>query len=266
MTMETWLNFAGRLHPMLLHVPIGALVALIALEVWAKLRPSAALGEGQRTLLSGLLFLTAFAASFAGWRLEEELGYAMDGPFRWHKIAALVFLGLTLLAWVGALARKLQLYGAMLGAAAVFVSIAGHFGGELVHGEGFLLEPFEAPNALPVAQPAEPTVSWYEGSIAPFMERYCVSCHGEEKQKGDLALHTHAWLVEGSEFTQPVVPGDSANSPLLERMLAPLDDDDHMPPPSKPQPTPEELEEIQRWIAAGASRDAARPRDPETPR
>ena len=45
------------------------------------------------------------------------------------------------------------------------------------------------------------------------------------------------------------VPG--ADAQVLEAML-PLDDEEHMPPEDKPQPTVDELEQLRAWIAGGA--------------
>src|SRR5262249_46221541 len=45
-------------------------------------------------------------------------------------------------------------------------------------------------------------------------------------------------------------------SEMLRRLKLPADDDDHMPPSEKPQPTAEEIAAIEKWIAAGAPLDS----------
>src|SRR6185503_19994159 len=46
-----------------------------------------------------------------------------------------------------------------------------------------------------------------------------------------------------------LVPGQSL---LLQRLRLPVDDEDHMPPAAKPQPTAEEMDALEAWIGAGA--------------
>ncbi|NUP95902.1 MAG: hypothetical protein HUU28_07035, partial [Planctomycetaceae bacterium] len=129
-----------------------------------------------------------------------------------------------------------------------------HFGGELVHGEGYvteLLAPAAAPAPnVPTSQVAEPT---FERDVLPLMQAFCVECHGPLKQKGKLRLDAvdPRWFEPG-EFGTLVVRGDAASSELLRRMLLPLDDEDHMPPSKEAQPAAADVELVSRWISAGA--------------
>jgi hypothetical protein len=86
------------------------------------------------------------------------------------------------------------------------------------------------------------------------LEARCVECHGEKKQKAKLAVHTWDALIRGSDAGPVVAAGKPGESSLLERMRLPLQDEEHMPPSDRPQPAPEELDLLSRWIAAGASR------------
>jgi mono/diheme cytochrome c family protein len=90
----------------------------------------------------------------------------------------------------------------------------------------------------------------YSQDIRPLLRERCVSCHGALKQKGGLRLDAGALILKGSEH--PVVtPGDSARSPLLERVLS-TDKEERMPPEGRPL-TPAEIERLRAWIDAGAS-------------
>jgi hypothetical protein len=42
---------------------------------------------------------------------------------------------------------------------------------------------------------------------------------------------------------------------MIHRMLLPVNDDDHMPPDGKPQPTLAEIAVLQWWIERGAPAD-----------
>ena len=65
-------------------------------------------------------------------------------------------------------------------------------------------------------------------------------------------LTTVEGIQKGGENGAVIVPGKPDESPLLRRCELPLDDDDHMPPEGKPQPTAEELAALRAWLAAGA--------------
>lgn len=272
---EAWMTFLGRLHPLILHLPIGIFVGLLGLELWGKLNSAASLRVGQRRFLTFLLGATATLAAISGWQLGAENGYS-SGDFVWHRAAGISFASSSVMLMLSALATWRGMYRFAMFVAVVSVVPAGHFGASMTHGKGFLTEPFEetvesvpteaeviapetTPERVPEAALEEPIVTWYDARIAPIIEAYCIKCHGEDKQKGDLALHTGQLLVEGNEFGLVVVPGDPDESSLLQRVLTPPDDDDHMPPASKPQPSAAEVAELQRWIEAGASLDAPAP-------
>lgn len=96
----------------------------------------------------------------------------------------------------------------------------------------------------------------YKEVVAPVLEAKCASCHGEEKQKGDLRVDTLAAMMEGGSEGASVVPGDPDGSPLLERVYLPLDDDEHMPPEGKEQLTDDEIKLLEYWVKSGARGDA----------
>jgi hypothetical protein len=98
--------------------------------------------------------------------------------------------------------------------------------------------------------------SAYEEVVAPILNARCTECHGAQKQKGKLALHTWDALIKGSEGDPVIVANKPGESLLLQRLRLPGDDDEHMPPADKPQPSAEEIELLARWVEQGASRTA----------
>ena len=88
--------------------------------------------------------------------------------------------------------------------------------------------------------------------MAPLLQARCAACHGESKQKGKLALHTAAAVQAGGFSGPAVIAGDPAGSELLRRLRLPLEDEEHMPPSGKPQPSADEIRLLELWIAAGA--------------
>ena len=104
--------------------------------------------------------------------------------------------------------------------------------------------------AAPAPAPAGDTV--YSQLILPVFEAKCTGCHGTEKQKGKLALHTLEALMKGGEDGEVVVAGKSAESALIKRIELPKDDEDHMPPAKKEQLTAKEVALLKWWVDAGA--------------
>lgn len=96
--------------------------------------------------------------------------------------------------------------------------------------------------------------SAYEEVVAPILRARCAECHGEQKQKGKLALHTWETLMRGSEGGPVIVAGKPAESLILQRLRLPVADEEHMPPSDKPQPAAEEIALLARWVERGASR------------
>ncbi|WDE97902.1 DUF1592 domain-containing protein [Lentisphaera profundi] len=85
--------------------------------------------------------------------------------------------------------------------------------------------------------------------IKPILEKNCIACHGIEKDKGDLRLHTHKFMIEGDV----VEAGNIKESYLVDLISLDHDDDDIMPPKGKGEPlTKDQITLIKTWIAEGA--------------
>jgi WD40 repeat protein len=75
----------------------------------------------------------------------------------------------------------------------------------------------------------------------------CLRCHGEDKRKGGLALHTREAMLLGGDSGPALEGTDSAQS-LLIRVLS-AGADPHMPP--KKQLGDDEIEILAAWVRAG---------------
>lgn len=95
----------------------------------------------------------------------------------------------------------------------------------------------------------------FDEAVAPILAARCTDCHGRDKQKGELAMHDWGSLAKGGAGGPVVKAGDVAGSEMIHRLRLPASDEDHMPPSDHPQPAPEEIAVLERWIAAGAARD-----------
>ncbi len=91
----------------------------------------------------------------------------------------------------------------------------------------------------------------FEKDIRPIFEAKCVKCHGVEKQKGGYRLDVKGIaLTGGDEHAPNIVPGKSADSPLV-KFISGADKDVKMPPKGEPL-TAAEIAAIKTWIDAGA--------------
>lgn len=95
----------------------------------------------------------------------------------------------------------------------------------------------------------------FQHVILPIFVAKCNKCHGEEKQKGELRLDTHEWVMKGGEESgdKNIVPGKPDESYTVKLISSAEDEDGHMPPEGKDQLTPIETAIIKWWIQQGAS-------------
>jgi uncharacterized membrane protein len=137
------MTLIGRLHPLLVHFPIGLVLIAAVAEVVAT---TTGLGDWRAAAVANVRAGAAFAvaAAIAGWRLASSPGMEGSSSLEWHRwlgtIAAVVVFGAAL-ASAGARRRSpvaLGLYRIALFWAAALVAVAGHFGGLLVWGADFL--------------------------------------------------------------------------------------------------------------------------------
>jgi hypothetical protein len=92
----------------------------------------------------------------------------------------------------------------------------------------------------------------YKDLVAPVLTAKCNNCHGTEKPKGKLSLVSIEAILKGGNEGAAVVAGKVDESPLLQRVYLPLNDDEHMPPEDKEQLTEQETALLAFWVASGA--------------
>lgn len=96
----------------------------------------------------------------------------------------------------------------------------------------------------------------YEKQIAPFFKTYCLGCHdGGDDSKGGFSLRTYPALMTGGDGGEVIVPGNSADSRLMQMLLG--TEEPKMPPKKAKQPGPDEIALIKRWIDLGAKGPAS---------
>jgi uncharacterized membrane protein len=217
----------GRFHPIVLHFPIGLLVALFLLECLSYFKPFKNI-ESAHWLLLILGAGTAVKAAAFGLFLSWEGGYDEDTVF-WHQWTGIGVAVLAILALVLRFAYTrnykhiiLQFYRLVLFANVILISIAGHYGGNLTHGSTYLFE--NMPEWMPMATSRQSSSEGVAGStyadvIQPIFESKCYECHGEEKNKGDYKMTTRELLLTSGESGNPSLVAGDAMSSMLVRVI-----------------------------------------------
>ena len=91
----------------------------------------------------------------------------------------------------------------------------------------------------------------FEKDIQPLFAKNCYGCHGPKKQKGEYRLDVKTIALRKGE-TQPIVPGHSAES-LLIQLVAGVKADKIMPPDGDGDPlSREQIGLLRAWIDQGA--------------
>jgi mono/diheme cytochrome c family protein len=104
--------------------------------------------------------------------------------------------------------------------------------------------------ADPLPPPASRKIE-YAKDVQPIFASACYSCHGEKKQQSSFRLDRKADALKGGDIGRPIVPGKSAESPLI-RYVAGLDKDVKMPPKGE-RLTAEQIGILRAWIDQGAT-------------
>lgn len=277
-------KFIGRFHPVLLHLPIGMLLLVLALEtgrLFSKRKP------GSSTQVA--MFFAA-ASAVVAVLLGFVLYYSMPGDYgtelaQRHLNGGIIFACGTVAAfvvkvWVDvAGGRGAWFFWLLLLGSSGVMGFASHDGASLTHGEDYLTK--YAPNEVrkliglpekvgkekkPAGKAADkveladveqvfgPRVAYTE-VVAPIFEQKCYSCHNAEKQKGKYRMDEYELLVKGGKEGDGIVHGKSAESNVIVRMDLPEDDDEHMPPEGKKDLEPHEVMLVKWWIDGGAPKD-----------
>lgn len=259
-------KFFGRLHPVLLHLPIGILALAGIFELggmFSKRSGGAGLGMlffGAASAVVAVILGFLLWQGSAGDYNEELVERHLWGGIAVASLAIVAFL---LKLWTGG--KSPWPARATVFAAIGVMTFSSHDGGTLTHGEGYLTryapawlggsaskdkKPGAAGASAGVVRPPEEQLV-YADVIVPILEQKCYGCHNAEKKKGDFRMDEYELLVKGGEEGEGIVPGDSKNSSIVERISLPLEEDDHMPPEGKKQIEAHELVLIKWWLDHG---------------
>ncbi len=253
--------FFGRFHPLVVHLPIGFLLLALLLAVFDRKsgRFDAAISF---SLLAGAA--SAWLACLFGWLLAQEGGYSEDllGRHQWLGIGTAALASLLWLGKAGLLKlpAKAQMPGLLLMTGAL--SLAGHLGGSLTHGENYLVQyapgflgkmlNASAPQAARDLQHTRPdSVVVFADLVQPVLEQKCFACHNDSKQNGGLQMNNHEALMKGGDNGKVIAAGNATGSELFRRVTLNPESVKFMPPKGSPMSYREKML-LKWWLDNGA--------------
>jgi uncharacterized membrane protein/mono/diheme cytochrome c family protein len=268
LTESFWLwQFLGRLHPLIVHFPVSLLCIALLLEVVDWSRKSTELRAGI-TALVWIGTVGAIVAAGLGLVLinQEEYGGKTVTVHQWSGLATMALAILTVFALR---ARRTKLYRGLLGLTVLGVSLAGHYGALLTHGDDYLTSvlPFGKGADSPATQNSKFAFAFASNStnqplnekqigelnleVRSILAHNCYSCHSATKTKGGLRLDKKELLMKGGEDGKILVAGHPEESDMIRRIKLPAGHDDAMPTKGK-RLTDHEIEVLEYWVKQGA--------------
>lgn len=238
----------GRFHPLVVHLPIGVLYVAGLLYFVGKWKRSDSYHSSIQLAL-GFAVISAILASFSGWMMAGENTYGEEGV-RIHKWLGFATTGVSLVLYFLSRGKGQQKrrFGFTLIATLILLTITGHYGGDLTHGQGFLF----APSKEERAKVAIDSSLVYTDLVAPILQDKCASCHNPNRTYAGFDATSIQTLHGTNGFNVAYAPEDSARSMLLERVLIPNSVGGHMPPKGTPQLTLAEVNILKWWVANGS--------------
>ncbi len=218
------LLFFGNFHPLILHLPIGALVGVLFLEIVNLINPKLNLGGANKVLL-WFSTISLIPAVVFGFFLASSGGYNEE-VLSFHKwlgwITALLCVWLLVYRlWAYTQSKQhVRIYQGILFINVVLLSFTGHYGGSLTHGANYLtkdmpdglkdflgIEKTEAESILSSIEDLKESSDTNEineafvfaDTIHPIMDKNCFECHNSNKQKGDLRLDNVSWEMVSAQ-------------------------------------------------------------------
>ncbi|GAA4296374.1 c-type cytochrome domain-containing protein [Aestuariibaculum suncheonense] len=237
----------GRFHPLILHLPIGALLLTFFLDVSGRIRKN----HPKQTIKCALGFSALFSivACVFGYFLSLEDGYSgttLEIHF-WTGISTAVLISILFLISDKEHTTLKRLVFPLFLLTITTMSVAGHFGSVLTHGDDFITEYIKKPEHEQIIVNID-SLNMYDNVVLKVFEDKCIQCHNETKRKGGLSLISKQDILNGGDSGTTIKLGLSEESLLYKHTILPISDENHMPPEGKPQLSRDELWLIKYWL------------------
>jgi len=249
------LQTLGRLHVVTVHLPIALLLVAGLIEMWRAIwRKQGASPTTITCVAIGAISAVVVAAIGLVHQSFVQMEHVMVHQVLGIATAVSALTALVLIK--SRFARPAVIVSAIL------VSVAGHFGGELTHGDRYLTElifPNEKNDA--VTEVTAPTTKVttgerivtvdYDRDVHPLLAAACYECHSDKVHKGGLRLYTPGDILAGGSSGPVVIAGKSADSLLIKRVMG-LGGKKRMPV-DHPALSDSQIAILRTWIDEGAT-------------
>jgi uncharacterized membrane protein len=245
--------FIGHLHPLVVHLPIGIWIIYLLIE-FLKTKNQ----YKQIDSIIKIVFYTgtvsAVASIITGLINANQQGYPTNDVFnhQWMAIGTSV-LFLIFFYIRNHFTLRTVLVNSFLILLFILISITGHLGGILTHGEDyFSIQNDEKKVIKPLAIQHINEALIYKDLVQYIFDKNCVSCHGQNKQKGNLRLDTYDHIMSGGKSGKVIQLSNLEKSELIKRILLDQSDEKHMPPKDNMQLETFEIQMLKWWVSNGA--------------
>lgn len=263
------LQLLGRLHPLMVHFPIGLLVVALFMELTTIGGKRKGLREGTYWVVYLGTIFAALSALF-GWLLRTQENYTGElvDNHQYAGIATTVLALLTTLLLRLTIKGKLpdfRAYRSFLAITVTLLIIAGHLGASLTHGEDYLSSVFPGNEdgyddtkglALITALKKSDVITQTQQDqlnleVRAIFVHNCYQCHSQNKSKGELVLENKVGVFKGGESGVVIIPNEPEKSELYRRITLSPNEEGVMPKKGKVLKE-NEIKLIKLWIENGA--------------
>ncbi len=232
----------------MLHLPIGSLLTTFLLLLVSKYQ-KAGLEKAIRIGVD-FSFAGALMASLMGYLLSLDEAYDFN-TLKFHFWAGIITLILSFsLCVLDRMKGKENIFFGSYLLTLVALTVAGHKGGQITHGEDYLSTADLFEDSKVVVQ--KDSVDYYKEVVNVIFEDKCISCHNANKSKSELRLDRYDLVLKGGERGSMFDPKNPQNGRLVKYISLPKEDDLHMPPKNKPQLTEKEKWLLTYWVSSRA--------------
>ncbi|GAB3724274.1 hypothetical protein GCM10028816_14740 [Spirosoma lituiforme] len=210
--------------------------------------------------------ISSMVAASLGLLLVNQDDYGGD-TVAIHQWSGLATMFLAIATVVALRAGRMALYRSLLAVTVLGVSLAGHYGAMLTHGDDYLSSvlPSSPKPTIPATEELKVTfatatrgkpldekqIGELNLEVRSILAHNCYSCHSATKIKGGLRLDQKEFVLKGGENGPVLVAGHPEKSDLIRRVKLPAGHEDAMPTKGK-RLTEHDVALLEYWIQQGA--------------
>ena len=267
-----WLwQFLGRLHPMIVHLPLSFLLLAGMLEL-VTIKNYRSRWRPTIELMLWVGGITAVLSAGLGYLLMVQDGYEGAGVDIHQKLGIATAILSVFCLWMSR-TRNLEShknwlisYRSTLFLATITLILTGHFGASLTHGSDYLTEVLPLKSGEKIEADLDLDLSVYNRATEDIPEQdmlhlltavrtifahSCYRCHSSDKIKGELRLDEREFVFAGGENGSIIQAGEPDQSELIRRISLPAGHDDVMPNKGDLL-SKEQIEMVALWVEKGA--------------